>query len=200
LSARGLYSLTSAITPKSGDIFVGEYGAILDGTGWSTTDTTQGAFRAHNEDINNVTIRNLVIRNMPQRGIHAFYQFSDAWTIEYNEIAGNQLGVAVPNKLDDQEQLHPSQRGRRIQRVAYLQHRVRWQRNRVQRTWPEVLYSTNVTFRNNFVHHNTDGIHFDSDKLTALIEGTASRTTAGTGFSSSSACRDHPQQHRHAQW
>ena len=34
-----------------------------------------------------MTIRNLVIRNMPQRGIHAFYWMSDHWTIEYNEIA-----------------------------------------------------------------------------------------------------------------
>ena len=43
------------------------HGAILDGSGWSTADDTQAAFRAHNEDIDYVTIRNLVIRNMPQR-------------------------------------------------------------------------------------------------------------------------------------
>ena len=33
----GVHSITSAITPKTGNIFVGEYGAILDGTGWTTT-------------------------------------------------------------------------------------------------------------------------------------------------------------------
>ena len=49
-------------------------GAILDGTGWSTTDDTQAAFRVYddpndpndpNGPIDYVTIRNLVIRNMP---------------------------------------------------------------------------------------------------------------------------------------
>ena len=29
----GVHDLTSSITPKTGNTFVGEYGAILDGTG-----------------------------------------------------------------------------------------------------------------------------------------------------------------------
>ena len=93
----GTHTLRAAITPKTGDTFVGEYGAILDGTGWSTTDPNQGAFRAHNQDIDYVTIRNLVIRNMPQKGIHAFYWMSDYWTIEYTEIAFNKNGLQFPN-------------------------------------------------------------------------------------------------------
>ena len=93
----GVHALTSAITPKTGDTFVGEYGAILDGSGWSTNDSTQAAFRAHNQDIDHVTIRNLVIRRMPQKGIHAFYWLSDHWTIEYNEIAANKTGILFPN-------------------------------------------------------------------------------------------------------
>ena len=40
-----------------------------------------------------MTIRNLVIRNMPQQGIHAYYWMSDHWTIEYNEIASNKIGL-----------------------------------------------------------------------------------------------------------
>ena len=56
-------------TPLSASI-----GAILDGTGWTTTDDTQAAFRVYddpndpndpNAPIDSVTIRNLVIRNMP---------------------------------------------------------------------------------------------------------------------------------------
>ena len=35
----GVHSVSSSATPKRGDTFVGEYGAILDGTGWSTTMT-----------------------------------------------------------------------------------------------------------------------------------------------------------------
>ena len=89
----GVHSVSSSITPKRGDTFVGEYGAILDGTGWTTSDDTQAAFRAHNQDIDYVTIRNLVIRNMPHQGIHAFYWMSDHWTIEYNEIAYNKWGL-----------------------------------------------------------------------------------------------------------
>src|SRR5262245_58164720 len=81
----GVYQLTASVRPLTGDKFFGEYGAILDGTGWSTADGTQAAFRAHNEDIDSVEIRNLVIRNMPQHGIQAFYFMSDHWTIEYNE-------------------------------------------------------------------------------------------------------------------
>ena len=93
----GVHSITSAITPKTGNTFVGEHGAILDGTGWTTADPTQGAFRAHNQDIDDVTIRNLVIRNMPKRGIHASYWASDRWTIGTNELASNQTGVAAPS-------------------------------------------------------------------------------------------------------
>ena len=93
----GVHWITSAITPKSGDTFVGEYGAILDGSGWTTSDDTQAAFRAHNQNIDYVTIRNLVIRNMPQRGIHAYYYMSDHWTIESNEIAANtNTGIVFP--------------------------------------------------------------------------------------------------------
>jgi hypothetical protein len=92
----GVHSVTSSIKPKTGNTFVGEYGAILDGTGyWTINDGTQAAFRAHNEDIDYVTIRNLVIRNMPQQGIHAYYWMSDHWTIEYNEIASNKWGLEV---------------------------------------------------------------------------------------------------------
>jgi hypothetical protein len=94
----GVHSLTSAITPKTGNTFVGEYGAVLDGSNWSTSDGTQAAFRAHNQDIDYVTIRNLVIKNMPQQGIHAYYWKSDHWTIEYNEIGPNKWGIEfAPN-------------------------------------------------------------------------------------------------------
>src|SRR5688572_19783181 len=39
----GVHSLTSSTRPKTGNTFVGEYGAILDGTGWTTADDTQAA-------------------------------------------------------------------------------------------------------------------------------------------------------------
>ena len=42
-----------------------------------------------------MTIRNLVIRKMPQRAIHAFYWMSDRWTID-NELTANQTACADP--------------------------------------------------------------------------------------------------------
>ena len=188
----GVHQLTSSIRPKTGNTFVGEYGAILDGTGWTTADDTQAAFRAHNEDIDYVTIRNLVIRNMPQRGIHAFYWMSDHWTIEYNEIASNKYGIVFAQRLHHQEQLHPPQRGHSrpaatcgggyvavaITRPSTATRSPITARNR---RWCE---SANVTFRNNFVHHNAgDGIWYDSNNNAgALIEGNRVEDNGRTGI------------------
>jgi parallel beta-helix repeat protein len=167
----GVHSITSAITPKTGNTFVGEYGAVLDGTGWTTTDPNQGAFRAHNQDIDNVTIRNLLIRKMPQRGIHAYYQFSDGWTVEYNEITATQIGVAIPNNsIVRNNYIHHNTSGGyngwKIANTTFDTNQISY-----NGTAQKVFNTNYVTFRNNFIHHNTDGIHFDSDNSNALIEG-----------------------------
>jgi len=178
----GVHAITGAITPKSGNTFVGEYGATFDGTGWKSTDPNQGAFRAHNQDIDDVTIRNLVIRNMPQKGIHAFRDFSDRWTIEYNEIASNQTGLSYPNhsivrnnyihhNVGNASASDPAARGggyggyRAIEAILDT--------NEIAYNGPEqkIMESENVTFRNNFVHHNVgDGIWYDGGNPGALIE------------------------------
>ena len=169
---------------RPGNTFVGEYGAILDGTGWSTSDDTQGAFRAHNQDIDYVTIRNLVIRNMPQSGIHTYYWMSDHWTIEYNEIASNKMRHRICAQFHHPEQLHPPQRGQYLvvesRRAGWRLPGVRadnttFDSNEIAYNGPEqkVGLSANVTFRNNFVHHNIgDGIWYDTNtNAGALIEG-----------------------------
>ena len=168
----GVHQIAGAITPKTGNTFVGEYGAILDGTGWSTSDPNQGAFRAHNEDIDDVTIRNLVIRKMPQRAVHAYYWASDRWTIENNELTGNALGVAVPNNsLIRYNNIHHNRDGGysgwKIANTVFEANEIAY-----NGTAHKMLATTNVTFRNNFVHHNTnDGIFYDTDNQTATIEG-----------------------------
>jgi len=169
----GVHYLTSAITPKTSDVFVGEYGAILDGSNWSTTDSTQAAFRAHNQDIDYVTIRNLVIRKMPQRGIHAYYYMADHWTIEYNEIAsGGDVGIVLsPSSVIRNNYIHHNTLGGYAGQQA---HNTTLESNEIAYNGGDqkVGASTNVTFRNNFVHHNTDaGIWFDSDNTGTLIEG-----------------------------
>jgi parallel beta-helix repeat protein len=178
----GVHTITSAITPRSGNTFVGEYGAVLDGMGWKTTDQTQGAFRAHNQDIDDVTIRNLVIRNMPQKGIHAFRDFSDRWTIEYNEISSSQTGLTFPShsfvrnnyihhNVENPSASDPAERG-----GGYSGYRATdtiLDTNEIAYNGPEqkVMDSVNVTFRNNFVHHNVgDGIWYDGGNPGAVVE------------------------------
>jgi parallel beta-helix repeat protein len=179
----GVHELTSSITPRTGNTFVGEYGAILDGTNWSTTDSTQGAFRSHNQDIDYVTIRNLVIRKMPQKGIHAFYWMADHWTIESNEIAANKMGIVFPNNsmvrrnfihhnYGDPSSADSSLRGGGYGGY-YASHTV-FDSNEIAYNGKEqkVMESVGVTFRNNFVHHNqADGIWYDGGNPDALIEG-----------------------------
>jgi parallel beta-helix repeat protein len=168
----GTHSIRSSITPKTGNTFVGEYGAVLDGTGWSATESTQAAFRAHNEDIDYVTIRNLVIRNMPQRGIQAFYWMSDHWTIEYNEIASNLTGISfAPHFIIRNNYIHHNTSGGYLGTYA---HSTILENNEIAYNGREqkVGESANVTFRNNFVHHNAgDGIWYDSNNTGALVEG-----------------------------
>jgi len=169
----GVHGLTSSITPKTGNTFVGEYGAILDGTNWSTTDATQAAFRAHNQDIDYVTIRNLVIRNMPQRGIHAYYYMADNWTIENNEIGPNKdVGLVFGGSATIKNNYihHNTYSGY----MGPYAHNATLEGNEIAYNgWQQkVMESANVTFRNNFVHHNTGaGIWFDSDNTGTLVEG-----------------------------
>jgi parallel beta-helix repeat protein len=180
----GVHYLTSSITPKTGNTFVGEYGAILDGSNWSTSDSTQAAFRAHNQDIDYVTIRNLVIRRMPQKGIHAFYWLTpDHWTIEYNEIANAKTGILFPDhstirnnyihhNFDDPSATDPGRRGGGY--VGYYASYATFENNEIAYNGKEqkIMESVNVTFRNNFVHHNqADGIWYDGGNPGALIEG-----------------------------
>ncbi len=92
----GVRAQTVALVPKTGDVFVFELGAVLDGSTWVTSDTTQASFRAHNENIDTVTIRNATIQNMPRGGIRAYKDFSQDWTIEnctIDTVGG--VGVSV---------------------------------------------------------------------------------------------------------
>jgi len=178
----GVHSLTSSITPKTGNTFVGEYGAILDGTGyWPVSDDTQAAFRAHNQDIDYVTIRNLVIRNMPYSGIHTYYWMSDHWTIEYNEIASNKIGIEFsPNFTIRNNYIHhnvgnasssnPGERGGGYQ--GFRSDNTTFDSNEIAYNGPEqkVGLSANVAFRNNFVHHNIrDGIWYDTNSNAGAV-------------------------------
>jgi len=190
----GVHYLAGSITPKTGNTFVGEYGAILDGSNWTTSDSTQGAFRAHNQDIDYVTIRNLVIRNMSQKGIHAFYWMADHWTIESNEISGNKMGIMFPNNsmirnnyihhnYGDPLSADASMRGGGY--GGYYATDTVFDSNEIAYNGKEqkVIESQNVTFRNNFVHHNQgDGIWYDGGNPGALVEDNRVEDNARNGI------------------
>jgi parallel beta-helix repeat protein len=197
----GVHHVSSSITPKTGNVFIGEYGAILDGSGWTTSDDTQGAFRAHNQDINDVTIRNLVIRKMPQRGIHAYPSAvqgdprgADHWTIEYNDIAENVVGVVVPNgSVVRNNSIHhnignPTSSVYVLQGGGYqlyMATNVVFEHNEISYNSinQKIVKSINVTFRNNFVHHNlANGIWYDGDNVGSLIDGNVVEDNHGHGI------------------
>ncbi len=181
----GVHPILGSIIPKRGDIYVGESGAILDGSNWVTTDQDDGAFKALNQDIDFVVIRNLVIRKMPQYGIAAFYWMSDHWTIEYNELADNKFGIEFPpdslirnnyiyhNVSSTPTAASPQERGGGY--ASQHADRAILEGNEIayNGTEQKVLHSTGVIFRNNFVHHNMgDGIWYDTNYTAdALVEG-----------------------------
>jgi hypothetical protein len=179
----GVHSIKSSIVPKTYDVFVGEYGAILDGTGWTTTAINAGAFHAHNQNIDNVTIRNLVIRKMPKQGIHTLYGNSQRWTIEFNEIAYNRWGLDASdysiirnnyihhNVGPDPNSTDYYQRGGAY--VGYHASGAVFDGNHIAYNGPEqkIMGTSGVVFRRNWVHHNLrDGIWYDFDNVNALIE------------------------------
>ncbi len=192
----GVHALTHAITPKSGDTFVGEWGTVLDGTGWSTGELEQAAFRAHNQDINDVTIRNVVIRNMPQRGIHAYSsgscdattcQFStagaDRWTIEHVEIdhCGGQ-GIAAPSGVVVRDSyIHHCLNGGYL---SYLTTNGYWDHNEFAYNGNEskISLTQGTTFRNSYLHNNSNGVWYDGENTGSIIEGNTIEDNAGQGI------------------
>ena len=152
--------MTSSITPKSGNSFIGEHGAILDGTGWSTTDATQGAFRAWNQNIDDVTIRNLVIRNMP-RGISTFYG-PDRWTIDHNDVSYSQIGINHANSLalpiTTSTTIANTDSQATARRCTHAGNEIAY--NNTVSAWPGAMGgtkwtgTTNLTIRGNYFHGN----------------------------------------------
>ena len=187
----GLHALTSPITLASGNTFTGEFGAILDGTGWTTGDPTEGAFRAHSQDIDDVTIRNLVIRNMPQRAVHTYSsgECIDGSCLHFRRpapIGGpsnttrcyqNVTGLTVSNDMVVRanyihhnigpDPFGSNNRTRGGGFVSFLAQWVLFEDNEISYNGAEMKaasLSPNTIVRNNFVHHNLgNGIWYDGE-------------------------------------
>jgi parallel beta-helix repeat protein len=181
----GRFSVTTPITPKSGDVFVGQcltapcnvYGAILDGTGGTSDNGGRYCgFQAYypnassNPNIAYVTIRNLVIRNMHSCAILAFTN-SDHWTIDYNEMASNGSGIIFPSDSSIKNNYIHNNSNYGYQ--ADSAHNSVVENNEISFNGNDqkIMQSANVTFRGNFLHHNQGpGIWYDSNNTGALIE------------------------------
>ena len=121
---------------------------------------------------------------------------SDHWTIEYNEIAYNKWGLEfAPDFTIRNNYIHhnvgnpsssvPADRGGGY--VGRSAHNTTFDSNEIAYNGPEqkVVQSANVTFRNNFVHHNLrDGIWYDTNTNGgALIEGNRVEDNGRSGIS-----------------
>lgn len=178
----GTFSITSSIVPKTGNTFVGEYGAILDGTSWSSSTPEHAAFQAHNADIDNVTIRNLVVQNMPQKGIHAFRDFASGWTVAYCEIAYCKDGISLSNgaRVNNNYIHHnigdPTNVDAGLRGGGYVFNEgtdIIVENNEISYNGPEQksIDIGVITWRGNFVHHNYQGgIWVDGDGNGSTIE------------------------------
>jgi parallel beta-helix repeat protein len=94
----GTHTAEGVNTPKNSNTFVGEYGAIIDGTGWVSSTDTDAAFGHLNGTATNVTFKNLTIRNVPQRAIQAYpWNVTTGWLVEYCDIHTCADGIVPGN-------------------------------------------------------------------------------------------------------
>jgi parallel beta-helix repeat protein len=176
----GIHAIVHPVVPRSGTTITGEYGAILDGASLQASADHHAIIYAHLVDVDDVTLRNLVIRNSPQRCVHAFYQWSDRWVVEHNEITGCRSGISLANastlRRNSIHHNNGDSQGGLIPNGGYIGSNIRdsliedneiSDNGRIQK----VLLTTNVTFRNNDLRHNGNGIWYDGDNQGAIIEG-----------------------------
>jgi nitrous oxidase accessory protein NosD len=193
--AAGVHSITKGITPKTGNTFVGEYGAIVDGAGWPMPpDENYGAFMAHNQDIDDVTIRNLVIRRMPKRAVHFFFTGADRWTVEYCEITANKTGIVIGNAaLVRHNYIHHNFGTNPTQAdttggggyESYNTDGGLFEDNEISYNGAnqKFVWSRGLVFRGNVVHHNYgNGIWYDGENVNALIENNIVEDHPGEGI------------------
>jgi hypothetical protein len=175
----GVHSVRAPIYPKANNMYVGQYGAILDGSGWQTSDASQGAFSRGNAD--NVTIRNLIIRDMPQKGISGGGGGSDHWTIDHNEISGALVGISIPDysQVTNNFIHHNDQYGfNRFEGTGFVFKKNEVSHNEICLCYPndggasKLVGTTNVSVIGNYIHDNGgNAIWFDTNNTGMLIEG-----------------------------
>jgi hypothetical protein len=175
------YFLKGPIVPKSHNTFVGKHRAILDGSRWQTSDASLGAFTGTAHSTSYVTIRNLVIRDMPQSGIATAFGENSHWTIDHNEISGSGVGIAFPDSSTVTNNFihHNAQYGY----TGYGTTGTVFQKNEVSHNdtcncYPgdggasKLVGTTDDSVIGNHIHDNGgNGIWFDTNNTGVLIQG-----------------------------
>jgi parallel beta-helix repeat protein len=191
----GTHSMRAPVFPKSYDTYVGEYGAILDGTGWTTTDIGLGAaFSGKNRDIDYVTIQNLVIHNMPQVGIATDYGANSGWKIDHNEVSGARAGIAIGDQFRVTNNfIHHNRQygftgfrttGSVIENNEFAYNAWDHPNHIGDSANSKLANVTNTTIRNNYIHDNLwSGIWFDGNGSSGnLVEGNTVTNNLGNGI------------------
>lgn len=190
---------TGSVTPKVGNIFTGQFGAILEGEDWSSVDLDDAFFRGVNNGITGVTIRNILMRNGPSYGVNA-YLSAASWLVNHCEIHHCRNGVSVGedgvisnNFIHHNEGIrndpNPSLRGGGI--VTNSSSGVQVIDNEVSYNGQEqkFIYGTggvpnqSLYIARNFYHHNVaDGIWIDGDGSGSTIEDNVVEDNGRTGI------------------
>jgi len=178
-----------SITPKSGDTYVGEFGAIMDGGG-----TVAQAFFS---TATNVTIRNLKVQNYApvfnDGCIRGDWTSGTGWIIEQNEVTLSANGgiYAANSGITRYNHCHHNGQlgilGRSNDGDIYgneIDHN-NTANNDINNAagGVKMFQTTNLHFHDNYVHDNTGpGIWFDGNCHTALVEHNRAINNTASGI------------------
>ena len=181
------------VTPKSGDTFIGQPGAIMDGQ-----NVTANAFYSNNKGQSNVTIKSLEIKNYttPNADYGAITgQNVTKWIVTDNVVHHNkQAGIRAGTGTGWQVLRNKAYANGVAGITAYQCNGGLIPGNEVYGNNPsgaftmreggmKVFKSVNLTIRGNNVHHNKGkGIWSDTNYPTMLIEGNTVTDNSGTGI------------------
>jgi hypothetical protein len=92
---------TAYLDPKPGDVFVGEYGAVVDGR-----HLKKASFSSRYAP-KPIIIRNLTVENFVGNGIEG----GDGWTMEHNEVRSNGLDGVLLGSVNRSNYVHHNNHG-----------------------------------------------------------------------------------------
>jgi parallel beta-helix repeat protein len=182
------------VKPKSGNAFIGESGATLDGE-----NTAEYAFEGVRGGSTNVTIRGLEITRYASRSQRGALQGDSGtnWVVEDNSVHDN-AAIGVRTGPGWQVRRNKVYRNGVIGISGYQADGVIIEENEIfENNWSQVTelprlaeaagikfgVTANAVIRNNHVHHNfAKGIWFDRCNPTTIIEGNAVTDNSSHGI------------------